>query len=183
MGLIYRTTNLIYGRMYIGKQVDENKKSYLGSGKLLKQAINRYGKNNFIKEVLISGVDNRKELNEIECYLIDYYCAIVMPIYYNIADGGHGGRTESGPWTIERYNKVYTPEFRIRRGDQTRGKYNNILSSKPVLQYDLENNFIAEYPSIAEAIRQLGLDFTLQSNIGRACRKNSTARGFRWKYK
>ena len=49
---------------------------------------------------------------------------------------------------------------------------------RPVLQYDKEMNFIAEYPSIAEAQRALGI-----KNVSRAAKNNLTAGGFYWKYK
>ena len=52
---IYEITNLINGKKYIGKRsckcpIEEDK--YMGSGKLLKKAINKYGKKNFKKEIL-----------------------------------------------------------------------------------------------------------------------------------
>lgn len=40
---IYKTTNLINSKIYIG-QDSKNNLSYLGSGKLIKQAINKYGR-------------------------------------------------------------------------------------------------------------------------------------------
>lgn len=91
MGLIYCTTNLINGKKYIGKQINEKKKSYLGSGFIFQKAIIKYGRQNFKKEVLISGIDCRKELAEIERYYIAFYDAAKSENYYNIADGGEGG--------------------------------------------------------------------------------------------
>lgn len=53
---------------------------------------------------------------------------------------------------------------------------------KPVLQYDLEGNFIKEYPSATEASRQLGINNSVC--ISRCCNnKNKTAFGYKWKYK
>jgi len=49
--VVYKTTNIINNKIYVGKQ-STNRPSYLGSGKLLKEAIIKYGKENFIKEVL-----------------------------------------------------------------------------------------------------------------------------------
>ena len=46
--IIYKTTNLINGKIYIG--MSKNKKeNYLGSGIYLKYAIDKYGKENFKK--------------------------------------------------------------------------------------------------------------------------------------
>lgn len=53
-GFIYITTNLINGKKYIGKRkctFNEYDDSYLGSGKLLLQAVEKYGKSNFSREI------------------------------------------------------------------------------------------------------------------------------------
>ena len=96
-GYIYETTNLINGKKYIGKKVSSvflgNK--YLGSGKILKQAILKEGKENF-KTRLIEECFSKKELNNKERYWIKYYNAIENNNYYNIAKGGEGGDTFSG---------------------------------------------------------------------------------------
>jgi len=91
MGLIYCTTNLVNGKKYIGKQINEGRKTYLGSGIYFQKAIKKYGRQNFQKEILISGIECEKELAEIEKYYIAFYDAAKSKNYYNIADGGEGG--------------------------------------------------------------------------------------------
>ena len=49
LGIIYKTTNLVNGKIYIGKArqkrtLDER---YFGSGILLKKAVKKHGKENF----------------------------------------------------------------------------------------------------------------------------------------
>ena len=43
MGIIYKTTNQLNGKWYIGKD-EKNNPKYLDSGVLLEQAIKKYGK-------------------------------------------------------------------------------------------------------------------------------------------
>ena len=53
--------------------------------------------------------------------------------------------------------------------------------SKPVVQYDLQGNFIAEYPSVCETGRKLGIK---QGNISSALKgRIKTAGGYIFRYK
>lgn len=52
---------------------------------------------------------------------------------------------------------------------------------RPVLQFDLEGNFIAEYESVIEAHRQTGIG---RRSIGLCCaNKRNSIQGYIWKYK
>ena len=92
--IIYKTTNLINGKFYIGKD-ERNKDDYLGSGLLLNRAIKKYGIENFEKET-IETCDTREKLCEREKYWIKELNAQDIKIAYNIADGGWGGATNTG---------------------------------------------------------------------------------------
>jgi hypothetical protein len=48
---VYKITNLVNGKYYIGKD-KHSIKNYLGSGKIIKSAILKYGIENFKKEIL-----------------------------------------------------------------------------------------------------------------------------------
>ena len=55
-GFIYITTNNVNGKKYIGqKKYYGNHEVYIGSGVELKNAINKYGKENFTREIIESG--------------------------------------------------------------------------------------------------------------------------------
>lgn len=94
--IIYKTTNLLNGKIYIGKDI-KNDKNYFGSGVALKESIKKYGKNNFKKEI-ICFCDNLKELNEKEKYYIKLYNSRDRKIGYNITEGGDGNNMSwNGP--------------------------------------------------------------------------------------
>lgn len=154
---IYLTTNKINGMKYIGKHYGELDDSYLGSGKILKRAIEKYGKENFEKSILsISQTD--QENNEKEKYYISLYNAVSNPLFYNIHEGGLGGNTTAG----------YTPEEResLKRklSEINRGKNNGMYGkhhtkqTKAFLSYWAEferNNDIYKSPEFREKMSQL----------------------------
>lgn len=58
-------------------------------------------------------------------------------------------------------------------------KYNN-KQLKPVLQYDLQDNFIKEFESVTKAAKAVNRTTT---NISSACKRNGSSGGYKWKYK
>jgi group I intron endonuclease len=87
--VIYKTTNLINGKQYIGKD-KYNNPDYLGSGKILRQSIQKYGRENFQKEILEHCLDE-DHMAEREKFWIAHYSACESKNYYNIVPGGYGG--------------------------------------------------------------------------------------------
>ena len=88
--IIYRITNIINKKIYIGKhQTNSLDDGYYGSGKHLKQAISDYGLNNFYKEILFI-FDTEKGMNDKERELVtEEFCS--REDTYNICPGGYGG--------------------------------------------------------------------------------------------
>lgn len=104
-GYVYITTNFTNNKKYIGMhKSSEFTESYKGSGKILKQAIEKYGWNNF-KVELIDKADTLEELSQKEAYWIDFYNAISSPNFYNIKQGGFGGYQINGV-SIKRGRKM-----------------------------------------------------------------------------
>jgi hypothetical protein len=68
-GYIYKTTNLITGFFYIGrhKATQFEPDRYIGSGTILKRAVEKYGKENFKCE-LVESLEDKETLNERERY-------------------------------------------------------------------------------------------------------------------
>ena len=106
---VYETTNLINGKKYIGKRtcncpIEEDK--YIGSGKLLKKAIEKYGKENFKKEIL-QVCNSEEDAYKKEIELIHIYNAVDNEKYYNLSEGGHGFTSNEVKqlWKNEDYRK------------------------------------------------------------------------------
>ena len=88
--LIYKTTNLLNTKYYIGcHQTDNLNDGYLGSGKHLKYAIKKYGKNNFKFEIMYS-LSSKEEMFELERSIVNEDL-INSPLTYNLKIGGSGG--------------------------------------------------------------------------------------------
>lgn len=105
--IIYKITNLINNKIYVGQ--DKNNNSfYLGSGTAIKNAIKKYGKENFKKDILETCSDCN-ELNEKEIYWIDKLNSRDKEIGYNISKGGdEGNRSQHGSFYqcwVEKYGK------------------------------------------------------------------------------
>ena len=85
---IYRITNKINGKKYIGKHSTKNTDDrYYGSGVAIKRAIKKYGMDNFEKEIICT-CNNEVELNEMEIYHINNEGTFSKG--YNMTFGGEG---------------------------------------------------------------------------------------------
>lgn len=96
-GYIYLTTNLINGKQYIGRKTSTKflSEKYLGSGKYLKAAVKKYGKENF-KVELLKCCESLDDLVSSEMYFIKAYNAVESNAFYNQSYGGYTEGWESG---------------------------------------------------------------------------------------
>ena len=106
--IIYKTTNLVNGKFYIGKHKTKNlDDGYIGSGKLLKRAIKKYGLDQFKTEILeICPTEAHMNLAE------KIYVVTDPEVSYNLCSGGAGGfeyiNKHQLNWSLEK-NKHITP--------------------------------------------------------------------------
>lgn len=97
---VYITTNLINGKQYVGSHGSNTlQDGYLGSGSLLYQAIQKYGRHNFKKEIL-QHKDNIKEARLCEEFYISKFNTLI-PNGYNINPNGGIPGTQT-PESIEK---------------------------------------------------------------------------------
>lgn len=110
-GVIYKITNLINGKMYIGQTTQDPLERY-GQHKSdakrrpigrLHKAINKYKPENFSFEIL--EICELSNLSEREIYYIALYDSYNKNVGYNMSTGGENGRIGVAPW-----NKGLTKE-------------------------------------------------------------------------
>ena len=110
---IYRITNLINGKTYIGqhkyKKLDD---SYMGSGVLIKRSIKKHGIENFKKEILYSRIQYRETADDMERFAIAKERAIGKA-EYNLANGGEG---------LSGYK--HSEEYKRKISERTKGENN-----------------------------------------------------------
>lgn len=87
---VYLITNKKNGRCYIGKhQTKDLDDGYMGSGKLIIAAIEKYGLEQFEKKILYV-FETEEEMNAKEKELVtEEFCK--SDVSYNLCPGGHGG--------------------------------------------------------------------------------------------
>lgn len=101
---IYKTTNLITKRFYIGMHSTENlKDGYMGSGKILQRSIAKYGLENHQLEI-IKFYDSRVDLRRAEAEFVTRE-TLDNPLCMNLKLGGFGG------WDYINKNKLGIPHF------------------------------------------------------------------------
>ena len=111
---IYKTTNNITGEYYIGQhQTTKLDDGYIGSGIRFKHSVNKYGAENFAKEILFI-FDNFEDMNNKEMELVDQVY-LDNPNTLNVIPGGSACDTK-GFITAklkgsDKYHLVTTEEF------------------------------------------------------------------------
>lgn len=90
MNFVYITTNIVNGKQYVGSHATKNlNDGYIGSGRIFLKAVNKYGKQNFQREIL-EECENILDARKLEPYYIIKYNTLV-PNGYNVSDNGGWG--------------------------------------------------------------------------------------------
>ena len=148
---IYKITNKINNKIYIGqvynktiqdrfnrhiKTASADCKSYIG------RAIHKYGKDNFICE-LIDTATSLQELNQKEIYWISYYNSTDSKIGYNLTPGGDGGNT----YLCKTENEM--KEIKEKISKSNKGKNNGM--SKQIKALNVNTNQIIHFECLTDA--------------------------------
>lgn len=175
--VIYKITNLINGKFYIGSASYYNKRigthiNLLQNNKhknpYLQNSWSKYGRKCFSFEI-IEHVDSQAKLLEKEQYWLDLTKCYDRNIGYNISKmaGSNLGNKMS-----EEAKKKIGDFWRGRKFDQRRidnvRKARTEAQGKAILVYDKNFNLLYEYCSISETSRQCGVSV---SAISKQCSK------------
>ena len=202
--LIYKATSKTTNKVYIGQTTTtlQNRINHHKTASEVKNyhfynAIKKYGFDDFEWEVLEDDIHDINLLNEREKYWINYYNSYEDG--YNSTRGGEGyirrddeiilklfveGLSVQEICKITGYsrNTIYRSfqENSLTEDNNNRNKLKiQQRCGFPVLQYDLNGNFIKEWPS-ASSCKEIGN----QSAISLVCNQLSlSAYGYLWKYK
>lgn len=125
----------------------------------------------------------------------------------NLTDGGEGGSGHVSKAKGKTYEEFYGPELaekmREVRKERFRGSRNpmfgkkgkgrqmsdsarrrlSLTKSKPIIQMDLNGNFIREWDSVREASINLGINISSLNNCLSLNYRTVSAGGFKWEYK
>ena len=195
---IYRIRNLINNKFYIGSSnnINHRKSTHLYDLRNqkhrnihLQRSYNKHKEENFLFDII--------ELCEVENLILreQHYIDTLKP-EYNISL--IAGSTISIKRPNQSIRIIEANKNRIV-SQQTKKRVSNTLKQighkpsrkcieesmkilrKPVIQLDLDGNFIREFNSIAEACKELEL---ATGNLSKVCKdKIRSLKGFKWKYK
>ena len=145
-GYIYKTTDLTNGKIYIGQHKSPRfDKTYLGSGKRLKNEIQNHGKEHFRVEIL-EQIEDGSKMDEREIYWIAFFNSTDRHIGYNLSNGGNTSRALSGDkngffgrhhtkeqkekWSKERKGRKLRPHTQEEKDKISQGNKGKIVSEK-----------------------------------------------------
>ncbi len=101
-GFIYKWTNIVNGKKYIGSHAGTIDDGYVGSGKVFQRAVKKHGLENFTRSIIeYVDIEDRQYLLEREKFYLDKSNAYYSDDYYNVAKDVIGGDTKAG-WTDKR---------------------------------------------------------------------------------
>lgn len=102
---IYKIENLVNGKIYIGQsvQIEKRFQKHLRAKDnfLIHKALRKYGKENFTFQIIEEC--EQQDLDNKEIYWINYYNSL-MPLGYNMVDGGSSGIGYSKGKVVEQYD-------------------------------------------------------------------------------
>lgn len=193
MGVIYKITNNVNGKIYIGQtratepirwqqHIWHANNCPKSDSVLLCYAIKKYGKENFQREIIEEC--NNDILNEREIYWINYYNSTDKNIGYNLTIGGEACCKYSDEEILEAFKQEKTVIRASQLIGMSRGAFSKRLQALgcvttrevPIEQYSLQGELLNIYNNATIASEETGISF---SNITSS--ENITSGGYIWR--
>lgn len=205
MAYVYLITNLINNKKYIGSsRKDSIDLQYYGSGRRIKSAIQKYGKENFTREILWEG---KGDARNIEAFYLEKYKAASNPLFYNMTNDARGNtlhkdetkHTVSEKLTGRKFSKEICEKIskaKLGKPNTKKGKSDgpkpgvsvahkgrtspNKGKGKLVGKYSLNGKLLTKYHNMQEAAKSINLN----AESIRQCLtgKSKSSGGYIWKY-
>jgi len=198
-GFVYMWINKTNNKKYIGSHIGNINDGYIGSGKAFRQAIEKYGIDNF-ERIILENVELKENVQKREQYYLDLFNVANDRNFYNMRSTTGGGweyvnsNETYKAQNIERLkdrwnhlphpkgfqNKKHTNESKKQTSMTVKKSFIEKGICKPVIQMDLDGNFIKRYDSITDAAKQVrgnpsNIKYTIEG-------KFSKAYNHKWKY-
>lgn len=201
--IIYKLTNTINGKIYIGQTTRTLRRRFIEHARpsrkaLVSKAMHKYGLSAFTAEVIEKAV-SIEDLNELEIKWIRHYDCM-SPNGYNQCHGGDNStgfkhreetkRTisakrsgilagEENPFFGKTHTEDQKAKWRIDRKGRDTSKATEASFEKTRIKV-INLTTLEVFDSVSDAATKYGVPVT---NISRACRvKTRTAKGCRWQY-
>lgn len=158
---VYEVRNNINGKYYIGvHSTNDFDDQYMGSGKSIKNAILKYGKENFTKKILYKFDTREKALSKekeivTEKLVKDENC-------YNLRTGGSSGFVYSEEWinaVTDRAKKnhhlnINSEQSRLKRAETSRKRARNGEYSSPERKEKIRNTILEQREEISNRVKK-----------------------------
>lgn len=192
MGVIYKVTNKINNKIYIGQtRITEPQRwqqhiwhAYNdpeGDCVALCNAIKKYGRESFSREILET-LPN-ENLDEREAYWISFYDATNHEIGYNLALGGRGHSKFTDKQIQQSFEALGSVSAAANELQMSRGQVSRRLQAMgietsrelPIRQYSIDGKLVAIFDSAADAYRKTGISASAMTASA-----SNTAGGYIW---
>jgi group I intron endonuclease len=177
MGLIYKYTNKINGKSYIGqttRTIEERLQS--GYSAKFKNAITKYGLESFELSIIEENV-LVESLSSKEIYWINHYDSFKSG--YNSTLGGDG--SGSRPWTEDQKRSL--SKRNTGKNNPFFGKKHPGNNGHAIICTKLDGSFVGEYQSIKKAAQILSIGVDSIIDVAKEKKKSSCGYVFQYKNK
>lgn len=141
-GFVYKWTNLVNGKWYIGSHKGDIHDGYTASGRRIQIAFSKYGLESFQREILYEGENFRQEEDE----LLKMLDAANDPNSYNLKNDAIGGGNDS-----EQVREYYSKLYKGKTYEQILGSAEAAERKKEAIR---QANYRREYKPHTEETKQ-----------------------------